>query len=187
MPEHASDVGRAHSGELELAPRETCPGCGVVLPPVVTPAHEYLGASPSCWARYGELLAAELAGRQGGPRAFHRLTVDAYRVQHPGAPGPRQVRSTCLHLCSLQLVLEQHVPPDVATTRLGAILAAEPGFTWLEPPVPNGAVTLLDVLAATGDPLDHEAAVWRWAQDVWDAWTPHHDRVRAWVAHALRG
>lgn len=168
------------------APRESCPGCGVVLPPVATPGHEYLGASPSCWARYGELLAVELAGRQGGPRPFHRLTVDAYCVQHPGVPERRTIRSVGLHLCSLQLVLEQGVPPDVATTRLGAILAAEPHFGWLEPPAPGASVTVLDVLAATGDPLDHEAAVWRWAQDVWDAWRPHHERVRSWVAHALR-
>jgi hypothetical protein len=86
----------------------------------------------------------------------------------------------------LLLVLEEGMAPDLATTRMGAVLAAEPSFTWLEPPSPNGTVTVADVLAVAGDPVDHEAAVWRWAEDVWRAWAPHHDAVRAWARRALR-
>jgi hypothetical protein len=168
------------------APLETCPGCGLRLAPLAAPGEPAVGASPSCWARYGDLLAAELSGRQGGPPRWHRLTVDAYAVQHPGEPGRRQTTSVCLHLVMLLLVLEEGMAPDLATTRMGAVLAAEPSFTWLEPPSPNGTVTVADVLAVAGDPVDHEAAVWRWAEDVWRAWAPHHDAARAWARRALR-
>jgi hypothetical protein len=40
----------------ELKPRF---GCGALLPDVNGPTHPYLGASASCWAVYGEVLARE--------------------------------------------------------------------------------------------------------------------------------
>ena len=52
------------------------------------------------------------------------------------------------------------------------ILAAGPALEWLEPPSPNGAVTVRDVLASR-DLAEHKAAVERWAADVWQAWEPH--------------
>src|SRR5436190_1879442 len=36
-----------------------CIGCGVLTPDADGPTHPYLGASPGCWAVYGEVLARE--------------------------------------------------------------------------------------------------------------------------------
>ena len=58
---------------------QPCPGCGLVAGPAEGPTHAYIGASPGCWARYGELLAAGVP-----PPAPGQLAVDAYAVQHPG-------------------------------------------------------------------------------------------------------
>jgi hypothetical protein len=41
------------------ASRTVCPGCGLVLPARGGATHDYLDASPECWALYGELLARE--------------------------------------------------------------------------------------------------------------------------------
>jgi hypothetical protein len=64
------------------------------------------------------------------------------------------------------------------------ILRAGPALEWLEPPAPNGSVTVRDVLASR-DLAEHAAAVERWARDVWTAWSPHHDRVRGWLDSSM--
>ena len=64
------------------------------------------------------------------------------------------------------------------------MLAASPPLEWLEPPEPNGTVTVRDVLASR-DLAEHAANVQRWARDVWEAWSSHHERVRAWLERDL--
>jgi hypothetical protein len=53
-------------------------------------------------------------------------------------------------------------------------------FRWLTPPAMLGAVTIVDVRDTT-DPAMFSTIVRHWAQVVWEAWTPHHVAVRAWV------
>ena len=72
-----------------------CPGCGLALPARPdAPKHPYVGASAECWAVYGEVLAREYED----PAYFrvHQLTVDAYAVQHPGAPERRSISNPSL-------------------------------------------------------------------------------------------
>jgi len=88
-----------------------CPGCGLLLPAADGPTHSYIGASAACWALYGQVLAIE-AGTYRQP-AWHRLTVDAYAVQHPGIPERRSIQSVCVHLISLCLMLEHDISPAV--------------------------------------------------------------------------
>jgi hypothetical protein len=59
-----------------------CIGCHALFPDVDGPVHRYMESSPGCWASYGEVLVREYTE----PSYFgvHRLTVDAYAVQHPG-------------------------------------------------------------------------------------------------------
>lgn len=80
-------AGRGDVGRMTML--ETCADCGISLAPVDTAAHAYLGASPSCWALYGEVLAREYCD----PAYFraHRMTVDAYAAQHPGRAERRAV------------------------------------------------------------------------------------------------
>lgn len=159
-----------------------CPGCAVVLPEYDGPTHPYHGASPACWALYGELLAREYA--QLGFPECHRLTVDAYAVQHPGKREPRTVQSIGAHLTGLYLVLERGFDGPAATALKNDLLATEPSFPWLNPPGPGSALTVRDVLA-TKDDIQHCDAVETWARSVWDAWELHHDAVAGWVDAAL--
>jgi hypothetical protein len=99
-------------------------------------------------------------------------------VQHPGVPERRSIQSVAVHLMALCLVLERGFTPQAATRRMGALVErARP--QWLEPPVPNGRLTVEHPLAAP--PGDHTERVREWAADVWAAWSPHHAQVNAWL------
>ena len=159
-----------------------CPGCGVDLPAANSPTHAYMGASPACWARYGELLAREYEN----PALFaavHQLTVDAYAVQHPGVPERRTIQSVALHLSTLCLVLERGADPSKGP-KLHELIVERPIWHWLAPPEPNGTLTVLDVLS-TRSPGEHEAAVRAWAEDIWRAWASHHATVRCWLDQSI--
>jgi hypothetical protein len=136
-------------------------------------------SSPGCWATYGEVLAREYADYDGF-RMIHRLTVDAFAVQHPHSPAAENIRSVGFHLCRLCLILEQGLDAHRANAAMVAIAAHKTLFTPLRIPACLGTVTVADVYAAQ-DPAEHRDAVRRWAVAVWQAWTPCHDIVRNWV------
>ena len=153
-----------------------CQGCGAQVPGLEGRPHKYIGASAGCWEVYGRVLAKEY-GEYGYPAHTHRLTVDAYAVQHPGTPSRQSIQSVNAHLASLCLVLERGLTGRQATSALARIAVRAGEFAWLEPPVPNGALTVLDV-AAAADLEEHERLVRRWAEGVWAAWQEHHAHVR---------
>jgi Family of unknown function (DUF5946) len=159
-----------------------CPGCGVVLPEYDGPTHPYIDASAACWALYGELLAYEYA-ELGYPEC-HRLTVDAYAVQHPGRRERRSIQSIGTHLSGLYLVLERGMDGPKATALKNRVAAAEPGFEWLNPPSSDGALTIRDVLEMRRE-MQHCVAIKAWARSVWEAWELHHATVRGWVDATL--
>jgi hypothetical protein len=159
-----------------------CQGCGVVLPEYDGPTHPYIDASAACWALYGELLAREYA-ELGYPEC-HRLTVDAYAVQHPGRREPRSMKSVGAHLTGLHLVLERGLDGPAATALKNDVLATEPSFPWLNPPGPGSALTIREVLLSQSG-IRHCDAVEIWARSVWSAWELHHDAVAGWVEEAL--
>lgn len=161
---------------------ERCPGCGIELPTVTPPAtHPSFGASASCWQLYGELLAREFQDPSSFP--LHQMTVDVYAVQHPRVDSRRGIRSTALHLMTLALWIEDGTDP-----RHGPLLhrrmAGSLDFGRLEPPRPNGTMTVVDVLAADS-PDRHAALVRAWGEDIWRAWEPHHETVRRWLRESL--
>ena len=82
-----------------------CVGCGAVLSAPDGPTHGYLGVSPGCCAVYGEVLAKHYSDYRLGP--LHRLTVDAYSVQHPGNRERRTIKSVAGHLIGLYVTLER--------------------------------------------------------------------------------
>lgn len=157
-----------------------CPGCGCVLPAVEGPTHAYLESSPACWAAYGAVLAREYSD----PALFgrlHRLTVDAYAVQHPGRESARSTQSVCSHLISLGAVLEQGATHAHAKGLIEAAVRAKGRLRWLPPPASPGAVTVVDVLRAERADLIAEK-VGQWANSAWSAWSAHHAVVRGWIA-----
>jgi hypothetical protein len=164
--------------------QEICPDCGVKLPPVASPGHAYLGASSSCWALYSNVLAREYSS----PvlmKSVHRLTVDAYAAQHPGVPTRKTIQSAWVHLAGLYLTVQEGRANQYATRVIGMVAAHSDHLSWLAPPTSLGTVTIVDIESTRGI-SDHEAAVRRWARDVWDAWKQHHQTVQTVVSHLIK-
>lgn len=155
-----------------------CPGCGGLFPDVDGPTHRYLEATPGCWAAYGVVLAREYSDARY--MAVHRLTVDAYAVQHPGQPARQTIRSVGLHLLSLCAVLERGLPPHEATALLQRAASGDLSFRWLDPPADRGRLTVADVQPAE-DPVAHRERVQAWAEAAWAAWHAHHVTVAGWL------
>jgi CTP:molybdopterin cytidylyltransferase MocA len=177
---HPPDVDEP--SDLE-ALAEPCPGCGARYAPHASgTTHAYIGASPACWAAFGELLAREFGDRAYG--RLHRHTVDVYTVQHPGDDDRRQRQSVAIHLIGLCHWLEHALDAQRVISATQAMLQGDrPDWPWLEPPTAH-EMTVRDVLAAESAD-EHERLVRRWAELTWEAWHPHHDVVRRWAADAL--
>jgi hypothetical protein len=146
------------------------------------PTHPYIGSSAACWALYGELLAYEY-GELGYPEC-HRVTVDAYAAQHPGARGGRSIQSVGTHLSGLYLVIERGLDGPAATALKNQVLATEPPFRWLSPPGPASGLNVGDVLQLRQE-MSHCDAIDAWGRSVWESWSLHHGVVRDWVEDAL--
>lgn len=163
--------------------QSACPGCGLVLPAPDEgggATHPYIGATPACWALYGELLAREYG--ELAYQSVHRLTVDAYAAQHPGRSERRSRQSVAVHLMRLCLALERGATPDFSKRLMRSLTGDD--YPWLEPPRPIGSITVRDVLVARGAD-EHAHRVKEWAADVWRAWSPHHTTVAGWLDRHL--
>lgn len=158
--------------------RRPCVGCGALVPDAGGPTHAYIGASPGCWAIFGEVTARAYGDYRYA--SAHRFIVDAYAAQHPGVPERRSIQSVAVHLISLHLALEKGMSPDQTMKAMRRAADRSAAFVWLDPPASLGKGTVLDVLEAK-DPAEHKERVEQWAKSVWEAWSPHHETVRRWA------
>ncbi len=152
-----------------------CPQCGVDLPKFDGPTHRYFGASSACWAAYGIILEREYSN----PKFFknHRMTVDAYALQHPGDSSLQAVQSVNLHLISSTLLFEYKTSANMALDAMRKLSAASKKnaklFSWLAPPSTLGQITVKDVLPKT-QVDEHLKQIEKWAKCTWQAWVDHH-------------
>lgn len=151
--------------------RSVCAGCGFAAPVTGGPSHAYIGSSPECWARFGELLARGVGGQ---------LAVDTYAVQHPGVDERRARQSVAVHLISICAQLEHGRSASEGRDLLRRAVADKRHWPWLAQPVPIGTVTVDAVLGRA-------APVAAWARDVWRAWSPHHHTVQQWLHGVMAG
>ncbi|MDA8021340.1 MAG: DUF5946 family protein [Thermoanaerobaculia bacterium] len=135
-------------------------------------------SSPGCWETFGRVLAREYSDRQYFE--VHRLTVDAYAVQHPGQPSRQSIQSVGVHLIRLCLFLEHGLQPEQANSAMLAAAKRKSEFSWLTPPEPLGSITVADVESAVGVG-EHKDRVRAWATQMWQVWSPHHETVRTWA------
>lgn len=154
---------------------EKCFACGGAFVPVDGPTHKYMLSSPGCWHAYGALLTREYEN----PALFgaaHRLTVDAYALQHPGDPSDRRARqSVWVHYAALHLAL--HKKMDFASIASIMQSLTNSVFPTLPPAPAHFDVTLADVLAQ-GEP-NHVTAVRAWADCTFQAWIDLEDETRS--------
>jgi len=147
-----------------------CISCGGEFPDIDGPVHRYMNSSPGCWAVYGEILAREYSD----PTYFevHRLTVDAYAVQHPGSTDRQSIQSVGVHLIRLCLFLEHGLTPENANDAMLEAGKYKHSFTWLVAPASLGSITAANVVKVK-TVEEHKAIIRAWAQSTWDAWEMH--------------
>ena len=155
---------------------ETCFSCGGRHTEALGPVHPYMLSSASCWSAYGQVLEKEYSDARYWKN--HRLTVDAYAVQHPGGNCARSVQSVAVHLVSMYLVFERQLPQNQVTQLLSR--ATEFTFKWLEPPENLGSVNVGDILEVENH-IEHNIIVERWAKSSFNAWEDHHKTIKEWA------
>ena len=153
------------------------------MPDTVGPTHRYIGASPGCWAVFGDVLAREYSDMRYAQA--HRLTVDTYAAQHPGTPSPQSIQSVAIHLISLHLIFDRGYDHPRATKAIQQAAGRKAAYRWLEPPAFLGPITVLDVHGVE-DAAEYAQRVEQWARSVWAAWAPHHATVREWAGLGSR-
>lgn len=140
------------------------------------------GGRRGCQKLFDEVIAREFADYRYG--RLHRLTVDAYALQHP-EPYMRSGKSFVAHLTGVCAALEhddaQAVNQAVQRWLNGPRVVERP-----EPPPPlkRGNLTVT-YLHAAADPEEHVKRVQEWAQSAWRAWSAYHDLARQWIDRAL--
>ena len=154
-----------------------CHGCGARFEHIDGPVHAYMDSSPGCWAAYGAVLEREYSN----PILLrtHRLSVDAYAVQHPGQPSRQSIQSVGLHLLRLILLLEHGLSTESANDAMLHLGRYKHVFFWLEPPASRGSVTVADVVQCQTTE-DHARAVQAWARSALSQWSIHHKTLEQW-------
>ena len=155
-----------------------CFSCGGEFPDIDGPVHRYMSSSPGCWLIYGEVLAREYSNQIYFD--VHRMTVDAYAVQHPGSRDSQSIHSVGLHLIRLYLFLEHGLTAKNANHVMLEAAKNKHSFTYLQPPRSFGSITAADIYQAK-TAKEHKAIVKKWAKTAWEAWSIHHDIIREWL------
>jgi hypothetical protein len=114
---------------------------------------------------------------------MHRLTVDAYSLQHP-AEFMRSAKSYAAHLTGMYAALEMGA--SAATNRaVQQWLNGSKVFPRPDNPIARarGVLTIAHVHAAV-DPDDHIRRVREWALSTWRAWHAYHRLAMRWIDEA---
>lgn len=138
--------------------------------------HSYMESSSACWAAFGRILAAEYS--DPALMAVHRLSVDAFAVQHPGGGSRRAIQSVGLHLARLHFQLESGPEPEQANAFMLRAAARKKELPRLTKP-PSFRITTADVAPVAGTAA-HPQSVREWAESAWQAWSHAHEFIRAW-------
>ncbi|HUI93429.1 MAG TPA: DUF5946 family protein [Chitinivibrionales bacterium] len=169
-----------------MQPLIHCIGCRALVPDIDGPTFRYPhSSSAGCWKLYGEILEKEFSIYKYP--SFHRLTLDAYAVQHPGDQTPQTTQSVNVHLAALHMVLVKKMEYKRVTRLMDALIRKNKGtFEWLDPPENRGAITVVGVVkAATFE--EHKKLVEDWAESVYHAWVNYHATIDRLVETVLNG
>lgn len=129
---------------------------------------------------FDQMLAADFSDYRRMPH--HRLLVDLYCLQHPDEYC-RSAKSYAAHLTGLCCAID-HGKDRTIDTALQRWLSGGP--TLQKPTLPDdkGSVTVQHVFGEQ-DPDEHAKRLGEWAEDVWTAYSAHHEQARKWIRAAL--
>src|SRR6267143_3363071 len=149
---------------------DACDDCGAVV----------AEGKAGCLKLFEEILAREFTDYRYGK--IHRLTVDAYSLQHPDGY-MRSGKSFAAHLTGMCAALEYEESSTVNQT-VQKWLSKNPKIDKPSRlPELRGNLTITYVHSAS-DADEHTERVREWARDVWSAWSEHHDLARGLIRKA---
>ncbi len=149
---------------------DVCEDCGAVV------AEGRVG----CLKLFEEILAKEFSDYRYGK--IHRLTVDAYSLQHPDRY-MRSAKSFAAHLTGIYAALESEDVFAVNQT-VQKWLSTNPKFNKpARLPEHRGNLTIALIHGAV-DADEHSKRVREWARDVWSAWSEHHALAKQLIGEA---
>ncbi len=155
-----------------------CFSCGAEAPDIQGEVHRYMDSSPGCWKLFGDILEKEYADQAYWKN--HRITVDAYAVQHYGVPSPQAIQSVNLHLASLHLIYVNGFDVKQADKGLTYLAGFKSELSWLTPPAAVGSINVTTILRAK-NAEEHCELIYKWGKDAWEAWKEHHQTVQRFV------
>jgi len=155
-----------------------CFSCNAEIPDIESDVHRYMDSSPGCWHLFEQILEKEYADTQYWKN--HRITVDAYAVQHYGKPSPRATQSVNLHLASLFLIYEKGYDLTIAYRGLTTLANYKSELFWLDPPKNVGNITVADIIKVQSA-KEHGNLVYEWGNSVWNTWSNHHHTIKEFV------
>ena len=150
---------------------DLCEDCGAVV----------VEGKPGCQRIFEEVIAREFGDYRYG--RIHRLTVDAYSLQHPDEY-MRSGKSFAAHLTGICSALECEDSPDINRS-VQRWLSTNPAIS--KPamlPDQRGDLTILYIHDAA-DAEEHIRRVREWARSVWNAWSDYHSLARQLIEEAL--
>ena len=137
------------------------------------------GGKAGCLKLFEEVIAREFSDYRYG--RIHRLTVDAYSLQHPN-DYMRSGKSFAAHLTGICAALESD-DSATANQKVQKWLSTNPEIARpAQVPDARGALTITHIHGAAAD--EHVQRVGEWALDVWGAWSAHHSLARQLIAEA---
>jgi uncharacterized protein DUF5946 len=158
------------ASENENTSGQVCQDCGATV----------AQGKAGCLKIFEEILAREFGDYRYG--RIHRLTVDAYSLQHPD-DYMRSGKSFAAHLTGACAALEIEDPSSINRT-VQKWLSTNPTIEKpMDLPRWRGKVTILYIYGAA-DAKEHIERVREWARDVWAAWSEHHQLARELIRRA---
>lgn len=135
-----------------------------------------------CLKLFEEVIAREFSDYRCGKT--HRLTVDAYSLQHP-ARYMRSGKSFAAHLTGIYTALEAEDALAVNKT-MRKWLDSNPKIEKpARLPERRGNLTITFIHSAAGAD-EHIKRVREWAQEVWSAWFEHHALAKQFIDEAAK-
>ncbi len=158
--------------ENRNASNDVCEDCGAVV----------AEGKAGCLKLFEEILAKEFSDYRYGK--IHRLTVDAYSLQHPDAY-MRSGKSYAAHLTGIYGALESEDASAVNQT-VQKWLGKNPKIEKpARLPEQRGSLTITFIHSAI-DADEHSQRVREWAQEVWSAWSEHHVLAKQLIDEATK-
>ncbi len=159
------------SSENKKTSDDICEDCGAVI------AEGKVG----CIKLFEETIAKEFSDYRYGK--IHRLTVDAYCLQHP-EPYMHSGKSFAAHLTGMCAAFEYEDALAVNQT-VQKWLSTNPKIDKpAQLPEQRGNLTITYIHDASNAD-EHAERVKEWARDVWGAWSEHHNLAKQLIKEAL--